>query len=111
MLSVKKLENDMAYKCVVLQSAKQDFEDILWYLIKVLKSPQAAESLLAEYDEAILRLSEQPDICRLCSHPYLASKSYRAYYFKNYVLLYKWMDETVYLSHFFHQRQDYAKLI
>jgi len=41
----------------------------------------------------------------------LAEKGYRAVLLGSYIMLYTFEDETVYIAHIFHQRQDYAQLV
>lgn len=41
----------------------------------------------------------------------LAARNYRSFPVDNYVYLYKFEHETIYIAHVFHQSQDYARLV
>ena len=101
----------MVYRVVISNEAKREYEEIVRYLVDVLKSPQAARSFLAEFDSQVGLLREQPLIRPLSHLPELAAHGYRSFRIKKYVALYKFEDETVFIAHIFYQSQNYARLV
>ena len=70
--------------------------------------------------QAILSLSLNISlICFASSRSYaplshmqeLAARNYQSFPVNNYVCLYKFEHETIYIAHIFHQSQDYARLV
>ena len=70
--------------------------------------------------QAILSLSLNISlICFASSHSYVPSRTCknwrhvitRSFPVNNYVCLYKFEHETIYIAHIFHQSQDYARLV
>ena len=49
--------------------------------------------------------------CDLSHIRELAARNYRSFPVNNYVCLYKFEHETIYIAHVFHQSQDYARLV
>lgn len=101
----------MSYNVVVLDGAQRDIREIVEYLVNVLKSPQAASGFLDEFDRQVDLLKRNPALFAVSQISELAAKSYHTAHIKNYVMLYTVRDETVYITHVFHQTQDYARLI
>ena len=56
-------------------------------------------------------LREQPLLRPLSHIRELAARNYRSFPVNNYVCLYKFERETIYIAHVFHQSQDYARLV
>lgn len=101
----------MAYRRYILDEAKREYQDIVAYMVEVLKSPQAALNFLAEFDHQLELISDNPEIFALSRMPELAAKGYRVAFINNYVMLYKAVDNCIFVVHVFHQSQDYAKLV
>lgn len=101
----------MACKRVILDAAESEREKIVAYLMSVAGSPSVAAGFLDDMDRAIDLICEFPAMHALSRMPELAEKGYRAALFGSYVMLYTLSDDTVYVEHVFHQRQDYAHLV
>ena len=83
----------MAYKCVILQTAHAELEEIIEYLIGATGGTNAASSLLNELDKAIGLASEFPTMYRFSRLSELAKKGYRTIFFASYVVLYRFENE------------------
>lgn len=101
----------MGYKPVILDEAKREYASIVEYLVKILKNPQAATNFMDEFDRQILLVCENPEIFALSRLPELACKGYRTAFINKYIMLYKTQGNTLFISHIFHQSQDYARLV
>ena len=101
----------MTYEVVILESAQKELQQIIDYLCDALKSAQAAKGFMDELEAQIALIEENPELFALSRMPELATKGYRVALIKNYGMLYTMREETLYVAHFFHQRQDYARLI
>ncbi len=65
----------------------------------------------AEFEYQLDLLREQPLLRPLSHMQELAARNYRSFPVNNYVCLYKFEHETIYIAHIFHQSQDYARLV
>ena len=101
----------MGYKCVILPQAQRDYQEIVSYLVDVLRSPQAAKNFMDEFDRQIDLLCSSPDIFALSRLPELAAKGYRSLFVNNYIALVALDGDIVRVAHIFHQTQDYAHLV
>ena len=101
----------MAYRVVISTEAKREYDEIVHYLVDILKNPRAAQAFLDEFDFQIDLLQEQPLIRSLSHLPELAARGYRSFPIKKYVGLYKFKNDIVYIAHIFHQSQNYARLV
>ena len=95
----------MTYNVVILKSARYEYESIVGYLAQILKNPRA------EFEYQLDLLREQPLLRPLSHMQELAARNYRSFPVNNYVCLYKFEHETIYIAHIFHQSQDYARLV
>lgn len=94
-------------------SAEQDRDQIIEYLINDLASPQAAGHFLDEMEGALGRICEYPELCVLSRDGHLARLGYRPCRYMSYLLLYVYDPNAnaVTVGRIFHTRQDYAKLV
>ena len=67
--------------------------------------------VVAEFEYQLDLLREQPLLRPLSHMQELAARNYRSFPVNNYVCLYKFEHETIYIAHIFHQSQDYARLV
>ena len=81
------------------------------YLSEVTGSNKASDSFLAQIERSIDVISEFPTMYAISRMPELAAKGYRVAYVGNYAMLYAFEEETIFIAHIFHQRQDYASLV
>lgn len=101
----------MTYKVKILSEAQMEIREIVEYLAKVLKSPQAATGFIDEFQNQVDLIRSDPGIFAVSRVAELAAKGYRVALIKNYVMLYAVRRDTVFVAHVFHQRQDYFRLI
>ncbi len=101
----------MACDYVMLDGAKSDFESIVGYLLAASGGPSAAESFIEEFKRQIASVCDDPELYGLSRMPELAALGYRAALVNSYVALYFHRDDTVFVAHIFHQRQDYARFV
>ena len=101
----------MAYKRVILESAQADRDGIIKHLTEVTGGLSAAAAFLADLDNVVNLASELPTLFALSRFGALASQGFRTALVGSYVMLYRSEDDTVYIAHIFHQRQDYASLV
>lgn len=101
----------MTYKVEILSEAQMEIREIVEYLAKVLKNPQAAIGFIEEFQNQADLIRSNPEIFAVSRVVELAAKGYRAAFIKNYVMLYTVRYDTVFIAHIFHQRQDYFRLV
>ena len=104
-------ETNLTYNVVILKSARYEYESIVGYLAQILKNPRAAGNFVAEFEYQLDLLREQPLLRPLSHIRELAARNYRSFPVNNYVCLYKFERETIYIAHVYHQSQDYARLV
>lgn len=101
----------MAYRKVLLGSARQEYREIIEYLVDVLKNSQAAVDFMDEFDHQFDLIARDPELYALSSLPELAGRGYRRFLAKKYLVLYRIQGDRVVIAHIFHQSQDYARLV
>lgn len=101
----------MACNYVVLYEAQAEIESIVAYLVSLTGGVSAAKAFMDEFDEKIALVCDNPMLYGLSRMPELTALGYRTFFVKNYVALYHYRDDCVYVAHMLHQRQDYARLV
>lgn len=103
----------MDYKVVVTRDAEEDLEHFVKYLIMEKESMQAAENVLNDYDATIEGLKHVAGSLKLCDNPGLCQLEYRCINFLNhrYFMLFRIMDNVVFVDNIFHELQDYENKI
>ncbi len=103
----------MDYKVVVTKDAQADLEHFIKYLIVEKGSTQAAENVLNDYDATIESLRHVAGSLKLCDNPNLRQLEYRRINFLNhrYFMLYRIVDQIVFVDNIFHELQDYENKI
>ncbi|MDO4891455.1 MAG: type II toxin-antitoxin system RelE/ParE family toxin [Coriobacteriaceae bacterium] len=101
----------MAYNYVFLKEAKTELDEAAAYLSAATGSNRASANLIEQVQRAIDAICDFPAMHAISRMPELAEKGYRAVLLGSYIMLYTFEDETVYIAHIFHQRQDYAQLV
>ena len=99
----------MAYNVLITKEAIRELDDILTYL--ETNSKKAASEFIAEYEKALDNLRSGRIEYRLSRLPELQASGYRSVLVGSSVVLYKVREDTAYIAHIFHQRQDYARLV
>lgn len=99
----------MEYKVVVTKDAEEDLERFVKYLIIEKESMQAAVNVLNDYDATIESLKHVAGSLKLCDNPKLHQLEYHRINFLNhrYFLLYRIVDNVVFVDNIFHESQDY----
>lgn len=101
----------MASDCVVLESAREEVESIVEYLLAVSDGPSAARSFLDSFEALLREIAANPSLHALSRLPEIAALGYRAAFMGRYAVLYFERDGRVFVAHVFHQRRDYARLV
>lgn len=101
----------MTYKIVVTDTYSLEYEKILKYLTSILKEKSAAKNLNDEIDHIVGLISTNPNLFGLSINNELKKRKYHLVTVANYLILYKVQDDKVFISHIFHQTQDYANLV
>ena len=103
----------MAYRVTVSADAYDDLDNILDYLVFVLKNDQAALSVLDDFEKTMDVLKETAGSYGLCSNPKLSRRGYRRINFRKheYFMLYRIKDGTAVVDKIFHSLQDYESKI
>lgn len=101
----------MACNYELLDGAKEELGSIVGYLLAVSDGPSAANSFIDEFEKQMGLICDNPMIYGLSRMPELAALGYRTVLVKNYIALYFYRDDSVFVAHIFHQRQDYARLV
>ncbi|MEZ3477060.1 MAG: type II toxin-antitoxin system RelE/ParE family toxin [Lachnospiraceae bacterium] len=103
----------MDYKVVVTRDAEEDLERFVKYLIIEKKSMQAAVNVLNDYDATIESLKYVAGSVKLCDNPRLRQSGYRRINFLShrYFMLYRIVDDVVFVDNIFHELQDYENKI
>ena len=103
----------MTYKVVVTRDAEEDLDNFIKYLIVEKKNMQAAENVLNDFDTTIESLKHVAGSLKLCENPKLRQLEYRRINFLNhrYFMLYRIVDQVVFVDNIFHELQDYENKI
>lgn len=103
----------MDYKVVVTRDAEEDLERFVKYLIMEKENMQAAENVLNDYDATIESLKHVAGSLKLCDNPGLRQLEYRRINFLNhrYFMLFRIVDNVVFVDNIFHELQDYENKI
>ncbi len=101
------------YKINVSELAHHDLERIVSYIIVNLASPMAATNFLDQVEKCYNHLKHTPYMYAKCQNNRLEKEGYRKIPIKNYLLVYKIVEEdkTVNILRCFYGAQDYLKLI
>lgn len=103
----------MAYKVVITADAKNDLDQFIHYLIFDQKNTQAARNVLNDFDATIESLSYVAKSLKFCDNPRLRQLKYHRINFLNhrYFMLYRIVDDVVFVDNIFHGLQDYENKI
>lgn len=103
----------MGYRVLLTEMASRQLDDIVEYIAIKLCNPAAARSILDDVDEAVKQLMTTADCYSFCKESELAELGYMRFHLRKhrYVLLYRIVDQYVYVERIFHELQDYRYLI
>ena len=98
----------MAYKLIVSQSFADDLDGILGYISYKLYNPMAATRLIANAEEVVSCIKENPFLYPLYHDEKLAERGYRYAVVSNYLLFYTIDEakETIYVARFLYGGQN-----
>lgn len=98
------------YTVTVSRRAAQMLVSHAAFLARV--SPDAAERLIAAFEEAAKSLEKMPFRCPWFISDYIPANKYRYLTFeKRYLMIYQVRDNTVYVDYVLDCRQDYTWLL
>lgn len=101
----------MAHSVLLSESAQRQIAEACAYLSEILHEPSAADTLLDKLDEFVDTVGQLPELYPLCADERLARQGVRKALVGGYVALYVQTESAVNVIAFFHQTQDYAKLV
>lgn len=99
----------MGYKVIATEQAKEDYRNIVGYLLYKLYNDQAASHFADQYTATVKELANMAESLTYCKNPRLAALGYRRINFRemDYFFLYRVENGTVYIDDIFHGSQDY----
>lgn len=104
------MEMNKTYSVIVSKRATQMLVSHAAFLAKV--SPEAANRLVASFEETANSLATMPERCSWLIADYIPPNKYRKILFeKRYLLLFQIIDHTVYVDYVVDCRQDYSWLL
>ena len=103
----------MSYKINITDSAENDIDSIIDYIVNELCNNSAALSLIASFDEKYEYLSENPYAYEESRHGTLRYRGYRRIVIDNYILLYLVDADNliITIARVFYGKQDYQNCI
>lgn len=101
----------MGYKLIVTQSANQDLDEILTYLVRDLAAPKAALDFVTELEARYTALADNPLIYELSRNERLLRKGYRRFIIGNYVVPYTVSEDRreVIIARIIYGKRDFEK--
>lgn len=103
----------MACSVHIADEASESLARSVEYVAFVLKEPRAASEMLDDFDAFVKRVSEMPETYPTCRDARLSALRIRKAPIKKYIALYRVDEESrrVDVVAFFHQTQDYTRLV
>ena len=101
----------MVYSVITTDEMAVLLDDCVGYILRKLKSEQAARHLLSGIERIYDTLERNPMIYRISSNPFMESMGYREAKVDgmDYMVVYKIVNETVYVLGIFHTLENYAE--
>lgn len=102
----------MDYKVILSDIAKQQLDNILFYVYITLKNETAARSILQDAENTIQKLAQIGSSLKICDEPELAQYGYRKIRFSShrYIMLYILEDNEIHIDRIYHELEDYKDL-
>lgn len=97
------------HKVVYLPIAERDLLEALDYIALTLEAPQAAESLLEEFDATVQRIAQFPYAQELYRTNRPMRDEIRKIPVKGFVLYYAVFEDYIEIRRFLHGRRDRSK--
>ncbi len=102
----------MDYKVILSDFAKQQLDDILFYICMTLGNETAAGSVLQDAENTIQKLAHVGGSLRKCDEPELTQYGYRKMHFLShrYIMLYTINGREIHVDRIYHELEDYKNL-
>ena len=103
----------MDYKIRITTDAQEDLDRFISYLLIEKQSEQAARNVLNDFDETIDNLKRVAGSLEPCKNSRLRTLGYYKINFlkHRYFMLYRIVDDVVFVDNIFHELQDYENKI
>lgn len=103
----------MSFKVELSELASTQYDKFLAYIYLVLKNPQAADSLMQDFDDTIRMLEKQAGYFGYCRSERLRRLGFHKVRFKRhqYLFVYRIRKEKVIVEGMYHELQDYENAI
>ncbi len=103
----------MQFEVEVSDLANAQYDKFLAYIYLVLKNPQAADSLMQDFDDTVGILEEQADHFGYCRSERLRKMGFHKIHLKRhrYLLVYRVKHNKVIVEGMYHELQDYENAI
>ncbi|MBE6100387.1 MAG: type II toxin-antitoxin system RelE/ParE family toxin [Anaerovibrio sp.] len=102
-----------SYSYVLTEVAESDIDEALAYIAVYLKNPDAAASLLDEFDEQVENICLAPQSGKLVENEFLQRDNVRRFLVKNYIVYYLVDDEArkIVVLRFVYGRRHQEKIV
>lgn len=102
----------MDYKVILSDFAKQQLDNILFYICITLSNETAARSVLQDAENTMQQLARSGGSLKLCDEPDLAKYGYRKIHFSShrYIMLYIVEGKEIHIDRIYHELEDYQAL-
>ena len=102
----------MNYRVILSNFAKQQLDNILFYISITLCNETAARNVLQDAENTIQQLAQSGGSLKLCDEPDLAQYGYRKIHFSShrYIMLYTIEGKDILIDRIYHELEDYQNL-
>lgn len=94
-----------------LPSFNKDLEEIVYYIAQILKNKDAAERLIENVSQAILKRSINPASFEIYNSVKKRNYDWYRIYVKNFTILYTVRNNTMEVVHIFYSKRNIEELI
>lgn len=103
----------MRYNVEISELAEKQYDSIINYLVNVKKNAQAADGVIIDFDFAIDKLENQPEVYPFCKDDRLKEMGFHKLKLKSYryFLVYRINGDMVTIEGMYHELQDYENVI
>ncbi len=103
----------MQYNVYVSDLAYEQYNNFLDYIYNTLLNPQAATSLMEDFDDTIGILEIQAESFGYCKSEQLRKLGFRKIHFQRhrYLLVYRVKQDSIIVEGMYHELQDYENAI
>lgn len=103
----------MRYNVSVSDLACEQYDKFLEYIYFTLLNPQAADSLMQDFDATINILEEQAECFGYCKSERLRNHGFHKIHFRRhrYLFVYRVTQNSVIVEGMYHELQDYENAI